>query len=162
MKGALLEEVGVERSAGGEGCLGRGLEIKEEINTVDALSINLIYELFLAETGSYLSKFHVRRGHLVQELDSQPRATVDHLRQIGDKQNPHRRKLSLGSLVEHVGGLICERWPGRVELTEALEPVDLCSNPSCAAWTLTLDKRVADLPSASGVSHLSDGDDKRV
>lgn len=76
----------------------------------------------------------------MQELDSQPRATVDHLRQIGAEQNHHRRKLSLGSLVEHIGGLICERSPGRVELTGALEPVDLCSNPSCAAWTLTLDK----------------------
>lgn len=97
---------------------------------------------------------------MVQELDSQPRATMDHLRQIGDEQNHHRRKLSLGSWVEHVGGLICERWPGRGEMTKALEPVDLCSNPSCADWPLTLDKRVADLPSASGVSHLSDGDDK--
>lgn len=77
-----------------ESYCGRGgmLRHKVEINTVHAVSINLIYELFLAETGSYLSKFSVLRGHLVQELDSQPRATVDHLRQIGDEQNHLQKK----------------------------------------------------------------------
>lgn len=85
----LLEEVGAGNSVGEVGSWGTRLQIKEEINTVEAPSINLTYKLFRAETG-YLSKFCVFRGRLVQDSqhkDSQHKASVDHLRQTGDEQN---------------------------------------------------------------------------
>lgn len=79
--------------------------------------------------------------------DLQPKASVGHLRQMGDEQNYQWRKAETQKPERARGGQICGRWPGIVECTKDLEPADLSSNPRpAAAWTPMLDSEVAYLP----------------